>query len=68
MHVSEKYLEQFVVASHCVASHGLVRSSSGNLSWRVSEEHMLIYCNQVMDGRAYQRTDCDLSDFRRRCP
>ena len=41
-HVSEKHLEEFVTACHWVASFGLVRCSSGNLSWRVNEEHMLI--------------------------
>jgi ribulose-5-phosphate 4-epimerase/fuculose-1-phosphate aldolase len=40
--VSEKQLEDFVAACHRVASFGLVRCSSGNLSWRVNEEYMLI--------------------------
>ncbi|MCF6157657.1 MAG: class II aldolase/adducin family protein [wastewater metagenome] len=42
MHISEKCLDEFVTACHSVASHGLVRSSSGNLSCRINEEFMLI--------------------------
>lgn len=42
MRISESHLEKFVVACHRIASFGLVRCSSGNLSCRTDEEHMLI--------------------------
>ena len=64
MHVSEKHLEEFVTACHRVASHGLVRSSSGNLSWRVSEEHMLITATRSWMGELTreQIAICRISD------
>lgn len=64
MHVSEKHLEQFVTACHRVASHGLVRSSSGNLSWRVSEECMLITATRSWMGELTreQVAVCRISD------
>jgi len=40
--VSDKHIRDFVAASHRVAEHGLVRCGSGNLSWRVDNELMLI--------------------------
>ena len=40
--VSEKHLEEFVCACHLLASHGLLQCSSGNLSWRVDKEKMVI--------------------------
>ena len=40
--VSEKCLQEFVAAARRVAEHGLVRCSSGDLSWRVDDEHMLV--------------------------
>lgn len=40
--VSEKCLQEFVAATRRVAEHGLVLCSSGNLSWRVDDEHMLV--------------------------
>ncbi len=64
MHVSGKYLEEFVAACHRVASYGLVRSSSGNLSWRVSEEHMLITATRSWMGELTreQIAICRISD------
>jgi len=64
MHVSEKYLEEFVTACHRVASHGLVRSSSGNLSWRVNEEYMLITATRSWMGELTreQIAICRISD------
>jgi len=50
MYVSEKYLDEFVTACHRVASFGLVRCSSGNLSWRVNEEYMLITATRSWMG------------------
>jgi len=41
-HVYEKHFKEFVSACHRVALYGLVRCSSGNLSWRVDKEHMLV--------------------------
>ncbi len=35
-------IEEFVRFAHTVAGMGLVRCSSGNLSWRVDEEHVLL--------------------------
>src|SRR3990172_3623307 len=63
-HVSEKHLEEFVTACHRVASHGLVRSSSGNLSWRVSEERMLITATRSWMGEltGEQIAICRISD------
>ena len=40
--ISEKCLQEFVAAAHRVAEHGLVLCSSGNLSWRVDDERMLV--------------------------
>ena len=64
MHVSEKYLEEFVSACHRVASHGLVRSSSGNLSCRVNEECMLITATRSWMGELTrdQVAVCRISD------
>lgn len=40
--ISEKCLQAFVAAARRVAEHGLILCSSGNLSWRVDDERMLI--------------------------
>jgi len=40
--ISEKCLQAFVAAARRVAEHDLVLCSSGNLSWRVDDERMLI--------------------------
>jgi L-fuculose-phosphate aldolase len=42
MLMSEKYVQDFISAAHQVAQHGLVLCGSGNLSWRVDSERMLI--------------------------
>ena len=42
MTVSGEHLQAFVAAANRVAAHGLVRCCSGNLSWRVDEEHVLV--------------------------
>ena len=64
MHVSEKYLEEFVTACHRAASCGLVRSSSGNLSCRVNEEYMLITATRSWMGEltGEQIAICRISD------
>lgn len=40
--ISEKHLREFVSAAHRVAKEGLVLCGSGNLSWRIDDECMLI--------------------------
>jgi len=40
--MSEKCFEEFIAAARRVAEHGLVLCSSGNLSWRVDDERILI--------------------------
>lgn len=42
MTVSGEHLQALVAAAKRVAAHGLVRCCSGNLSWRVDEEHVLV--------------------------
>jgi len=40
--ISEQHLEEFVSAAHRAAQQGLVLCGSGNLSWRIDDECMLI--------------------------
>lgn len=40
--ISEQQLDEFVAGCRRVAAHGLVRCSSGNVSWRVTEQLLLI--------------------------
>ena len=40
--ITEDHFEAFVDACHEVAAQGLVRCSSGNISWRINEDYMLI--------------------------
>lgn len=47
---SEKYLEEFVSAAHRVAQQGLVLCGSGNLSWRIDDECMLITATHAWLG------------------
>lgn len=42
INISEECLQQFITAAHQVARYGLVLCGSGNLSWRVDKERMLI--------------------------
>ena len=62
--VPEKQLNEFVTACRRVASYGLVRSSSGNLSWRVNEEYMLITATKSWMGEltGEQIAICWISD------
>ncbi len=64
MHVSEKHLGEFVAGCRRVASCGLVRSSSGNLSCRISKEHMLITATRSWMGELTreQIAVCRISD------
>lgn len=40
--ISEKLFEEFVVAAHRVAAYGLTVCASGNMSWRIGDDLMLI--------------------------
>jgi ribulose-5-phosphate 4-epimerase/fuculose-1-phosphate aldolase len=40
--VSEECLEEFVFAARRTARHGLALCGSGNLSWRIDRQHMLV--------------------------
>ncbi len=42
LNASEHQIDEFIAASHRVASYGLVRCSSGNLSMRIDADCMLI--------------------------
>ena len=59
-----EYLPQFTAACHKVAAYGLVRCSSGNLSWQVDSEHMLISASGtwLTDIREGQVAVCRVSD------
>jgi len=46
-HIPEKYMKEFVTACHRIASYGLVRCSSGNLSYRADNKHILITATQA---------------------
>lgn len=61
---SEKHLDEFVAACHRAASFGLVRCSSGNLSWRVNEDYMLITATRswMADIAREQVVVCRISD------
>lgn len=48
--ISEKHLEEFVSSAHRVAQQGLVLCGSGNLSWRIDGECMLITVTQAWLG------------------
>ena len=45
--IPREKLEAFAVAARRVDAHGLVRCSSGNLSWRVDGEHVLVTPTRV---------------------
>ena len=40
--VLDSYFTEFIDACRRVVDHGLLRCSSGNLSWRINDEHLLI--------------------------
>lgn len=40
--VPDAHIDSFVAACHAVATHGLVRCSSGNLSWRLDDSRFLV--------------------------
>ncbi|MFW6162390.1 MAG: class II aldolase/adducin family protein [Planctomycetota bacterium] len=47
MTVDAGHIEAFIAAARRVAACGLVRCSSGNLSWRVDDERMLVTASQA---------------------
>lgn len=49
--ISDETLAAFLQACHDVAGRGLTRCSSGNLSWRVDEKHMLATVSRSWMGR-----------------
>lgn len=48
--ISKKHLEEFVSAAHRAARDGLVLCGSGNLSWRIDDERMLITATRAWLG------------------
>lgn len=42
VNISDNYIEEFITAANRMVDHGLVLCGSGNLSWRVDNERMLI--------------------------
>ena len=40
--ITEEQMAEFIAACHRVADYGLLRCSSGNLSWRIDKERMLV--------------------------
>jgi ribulose-5-phosphate 4-epimerase/fuculose-1-phosphate aldolase len=40
--ISAKCRKEFLEACHAAAARGLMRCSSGNMSWRVDDERMLV--------------------------
>jgi ribulose-5-phosphate 4-epimerase/fuculose-1-phosphate aldolase len=64
--IPAKQLEQFVAAAHWVAEYGLVVCASGNLSWRVGDDHMLITETNswLKDLSADQVALCRISDMK----
>lgn len=49
--ISKKTIEPFVAACHEADARGLLRCSSGNLSWRVDEKRMLVTRTRSWLGR-----------------
>ena len=41
-HIPDKAISEFISAAHKIGEYELVQCSSGNLSWRLDNEHMLI--------------------------
>lgn len=62
--VADWQVEAFVAAARRVAAYGLVRCSSGNLSWRVDDERLLVTASQgwMADLTPDQVAVCRLAD------
>jgi ribulose-5-phosphate 4-epimerase/fuculose-1-phosphate aldolase len=63
-HVPESAIAQFVAAARRVAAYGLVRCSSGNLSWRIDDQRLLVTASRswMADLAADQVALCRLAD------
>ena len=64
MTVSSEQIQQFVDACHRAAGYGLVRCSSGNMSWRAAEDIMLVTATKswISDITTDQVSICRISD------
>lgn len=62
--IPKKRLEVFMKAAHRIAGHGLVVCSSGNLSWRIHKDRMLVTATRswMADITAQQVALCRISD------
>lgn len=63
MQIETSKLDAFVTAAHKAARHGLVTCSSGNLSWRVGTDTVLLSASQswLAELTAEQVAVCELS-------
>jgi ribulose-5-phosphate 4-epimerase/fuculose-1-phosphate aldolase len=61
---NQKYVEEFITAAGSVAKHDLVLCSSGNLSWRIADGHMLVTGSNAWMGNLSedQVAVCRISD------
>jgi ribulose-5-phosphate 4-epimerase/fuculose-1-phosphate aldolase len=61
---TDEQIRRFCGAARAVCEHGLVRCSSGNLSWRIDEEHMLVSASKSWLGEltAGQVSVCRVED------
>ncbi len=62
--VSPEQIQQFVDACHKAAGYGLVKCSSGNMSWRVADDIMLVTATKswISDITPDQVAVCRISD------
>ena len=62
--VSNRLLKEFMEGCRQVAAHGLVRCSSGNMSWRIGADRMLIKSSRSWLGEMTRDTIavCRISD------
>jgi len=64
MDISYDHYDMFIHACVTVGAHGLAHCSSGNLSWRVNDEHMLISASRswLSDVSNEDVSVCRISD------
>lgn len=62
--ITADQIQQFVNACHKIAGHGLVRCSSGNFSWRVAKDIMLVTATKswIANITTDQVSICRISD------